>query len=71
MSEYEHGYVYITKHGYVLRRYYLLCQTFDEHPTSEARKGETRRVEQNYKWPERSDENGYFAGFTTRQEQRV
>ena len=49
MTEYEHGYVYITKHGYVLRRYFLLCETFDEHPTSGAMKGETRRIEQNFK----------------------
>ena len=31
--EYEHGYVYITKRRYVIRIYYLLCETLVEHPT--------------------------------------
>ena len=36
--EYEHGYVYITKHKYFIRRCCLLCETLVEHPTSGASK---------------------------------
>ena len=61
--------VYITKHKYVIRRYYLLCETFVEHPTSGASKVETRRLEQYYKLPERSEGNGYIVGFTSKEPQ--
>ena len=37
-TEYAHDYVYVTKHRYFVRRYYLLCETLVEHPTSEASK---------------------------------
>ena len=33
-----HGYVYITKHRYVIRRFCLICETLVEHPTSGANK---------------------------------
>ena len=33
-TEYHHGYVIISKHRYIIRRYYLLCETLVEHPTS-------------------------------------
>ena len=36
LIEYEHGNVYITKHSYVRRRFYLLCETLVDHPTSGA-----------------------------------
>ena len=45
-TEYEHGQVYITKHRYVIPRYYLLCERLVEHRASGASKGETRGVEQ-------------------------
>ena len=48
-TEYEHGYVHITKHRSGIRRYYLLCGTLVEHSTSGASKGEARKVEQQYK----------------------
>ena len=63
-TEYEHGYVYITKHRYVIRRYYLLCETLVELPTrfvEASRKGEARRAEQSYSWQERRERNGYIA----------
>ena len=33
-TENEHGFICITKHKYVIRRYYLLCETLVEHPTN-------------------------------------
>ena len=33
-TQYDHEYVYITKHRYVIRRKYSLCKTFVEYPTS-------------------------------------
>ena len=38
-TEYDHGYVYTTKHRYVIGRYYFLCETL-------VSKSDTRRVEQ-------------------------
>ena len=36
-AENEHAYVYITKHRYVIHKYYLLCESLVEHPTSKVR----------------------------------
>ena len=58
-TEYDHAYVYITKYRYVIRRYYLLCETLAEHPTSAAGRGEGCRPEQKYKRPGRREGNGY------------
>ena len=55
-TAYENGCVYNTKHRYVSRGCYLLYEKIVEYPTSEASKGETRTVEQNYKY--QSEANG-------------
>ena len=45
-TENDHGYVYITKHNYVIRRCCLLFETLVEHPTSGVSKNESHWVEQ-------------------------
>ena len=55
-TEFEHGYVYITKHRYVIRRCCLLWKTLVEHPTSGA--SEVRPVGLNNNISDRSETKG-------------
>ena len=45
-SYYDHGFLYINKHRFVISRYCFLCETLFEHPSSGTSKREARRVEQ-------------------------
>ena len=42
-TEYNYGYVYITKHKYVIRRCCLLCETLVEHSTNFVEASQKRR----------------------------
>ena len=53
---------------YHLKPQNMLCETesrIHELRRSESKKGEARKDEQYYKWPERSVGNGYIVGFAT------
>ena len=47
-TEYERGYVCITVHRYVIRKYYLLCETLVEHPTSFVEASQKRRSSKSW-----------------------